>query len=122
MMAMRGDPWWLTGDETATLGQSNRQFELSDPLIEDLWDTWQVVKLYPLQTPPRVGLAEIWSALPGREHKTRQRGDSAAISAALRDADAMNDTKTNGLATFRVERIRQATGYQQQDRWRDDNR
>lgn len=117
-LAERGEPWWLTAEEQEWLKQTNRQFELRNPLIDDLWETWRPVQVYPSQTPPRVTLSEIWRALPGREMKQRHNGDTTTLLQALRDAGTENDTLLHGNATFRVERLAQPAWQPRHDNWR----
>ncbi len=103
VMAKRGDPWWLDPGETTALSASNRDFEVPDPLVEDLWGAWRPVPVVEVGAPgPRVTLAEIWAALPGRCERPRSRGDANTLVRALREAGVESATKTDGFKTYRV--------------------
>lgn len=118
-MAERGEPYWLTADEQEWLRKTNRQFEMRDPLIDDLWETWREVAVSSVTNPPRVTLTEIWRALPGCEYKRRQHKDTATLLQALRDADTENRMLLHGNATFRVELVNagQRESWRGQSRW-----
>jgi putative DNA primase/helicase len=117
-LAQAGSPWWLDAEEIEALSESNAAHEMTDPLIDDLWQTWRIAAVASVTTTARVTIGEIWSALPGREHKTRTRADSSALANALREAGAENETKTNGAATYRVELLKpRQTGWNPQREW-----
>lgn len=115
-LALAGEPYWLSADEQQWLAGTNRQFEMRDPLVDDLWETWRVVSVSSVAHPPRATLSEIWSALPGRENKIRSRGETATILQALRDAGTENSTVTHGVSTFRVEKLA-TQSWRGQSRW-----
>lgn len=91
--------WWLTDDELAALNASNARHEQLDPSVEDMWAMWEKA------TAARVTLSDIWDAMPGHQYRLRTRRESLAMCAALRAAGVENDTKSNGAATYRVQRI-----------------
>lgn len=116
-MVAAGAAWWLTDTEQAQLAGNNKQHEMRDPLVDDLWETWRLPAVASTIAPPRVTLSEIWRALPGRENKTRSRGEAATLLTALREVDAENTTKRDGLPTFRVELIKPANWQPKQGAW-----
>ena len=122
VMFEAGAAWWLTEAELATLNRENQQHEMRDPIIDDLWETWKPTVLHDAVTPPRITLAEIWRALPGREGRQRTRGESAMLLGALRDAGTENAGLLDGYATFRVDRVIRQVWQPKQEAWRDGDR
>ena len=117
LMAERGDPWWLNDAELQLLNTGNRQYEIQDSAIDDLWETWHPVALSDVLKIPRVTLSEIWAALPGREHRERKPADTKMLLAALRDA-GLEVGRTHNISTFRVELVNAG----QRESWRDRSR
>jgi len=99
-----GAAWWLDADEQARLAATNADHEAPDPVVDDLWTTWEIVPVSSIERSPRVTLADVWSAMPGRENRPRTRYESATLANALRLAGAENDTLTHGSRTYRVRR------------------
>jgi putative DNA primase/helicase len=111
VMVAQGQKWWLDQDEIQNLNLSNEDHEIVDPLVADLWETWKVPVLADVSKYPRVKLAEVWSGLPGRESHPMDNRQSRILAEALRKMGALNEGKTNGLATYRVERIKPVPAY-----------
>ena len=107
-----GAEWWLTQEEQGRLAESNKAHEIVDPLVEDLWATWQVAKLSVVDAPPKVLLVDVYAALPGRENKIRSPRDTSTLAAALRAKGAENDKKLNGYPTYRVVRTAESSAKQ----------
>lgn len=105
----QGAIWWLTPEEQRQLAESNRDHEITDPLVEDLWQTWKPAITVAGQTPPRSTLADIWQALPGRSGRPRTRAESNALATALRDKGCEHDTKLHGFPVYTVELIASAS-------------
>lgn len=86
-MAKAGAPYHLTDEEERFLTASNQRFEIINPLICDLWDTWEAVPRSDMATGdqvPLVTVADIYRALPGCLGAMPSRRDSNEIVAELR--------------------------------------
>lgn len=113
VMVERGASWWLSFDEINTLGDSNKDYEVVDPLVAELWETWRLARVAEAGKWPRVKLADVWDGLPLRTGKPMDVRQSRLLAEALRKMDAQNPGRSSGMPTYRVELINpKSYGYQ----------
>lgn len=104
LVARAGEPWWLTTAEQAALAESNAKHEMTDPIVEDLWQVWEAA---PEWADVRVPISTIWSSLPAGGMRQRTRAESNRLADALRRRGLELPTQTHGVAVYRI-RKRQA--------------
>jgi putative DNA primase/helicase len=88
-----GATWWLTAEEHMRLTVSNYQHTAADPLIEELWETYEVGGEH-----DKVPIKSIWSKL--RDGRTITKVDSIKLGNAMEHVKWKG--KVNGASVYRM--------------------
>jgi len=102
VLAQAGEGHHLDASLERSLAESNARFEIINPLISDLWETWQPVAV---SDPSRTdgghthwhGIRDIYQALPGRTALDKPtKREANEIATALRTVEVAERKRSNG--------------------------